>query len=135
MGDLRLSFGEFIRAHPQGCFVCHGRRSSFQHDHRTCRIHKADTEAYKKARGTKKNPWANILEAKVELSKDQLSKLIMVGTELAKEIQEIKRASGPKPDKNKEKDKDKKGKFQGKKKGDALKGVAAEEDTPTTDAP
>ena len=34
----------------------------------------------------------------------------MVGTELAKEIQEIKRAWGPKPDKDKDKDKDKEGK-------------------------
>ena len=25
VGDPPLSFGEFIRAHPQGCFVCYGR--------------------------------------------------------------------------------------------------------------
>ena len=35
IGDPPLSFGEFIRAHPQGCFVCHGRKRGFNHDHRT----------------------------------------------------------------------------------------------------
>ena len=65
------------------------------------------------------------------MSKDELSKLMMVGTELAKEIQEIKRAWRPKPDK----DKDKKGKGWWKKKGDAVAEVAAEEDTRTTDTP
>ena len=54
MGDPPLSFGEFIRAHPQGCFVCYGRNKGFNHDHRTCPIHKADTEAYKKVYGSKK---------------------------------------------------------------------------------
>ena len=44
--DPPLSFGEFIRAHPQGCFVCYGRKKGFNHDHRTCPIHQADTEAY-----------------------------------------------------------------------------------------
>ena len=47
MGDPPLSFVEFIRAHPQGCFVCYGRNKGFNHDHRTFPIHKADTEAYK----------------------------------------------------------------------------------------
>ena len=51
IGDPPLSFGEFIRAHPQGCFVCYGRKRGFNHDHRTCHVHKADTEAYKKAPG------------------------------------------------------------------------------------
>ena len=96
-----------------------------------CLIHKADTEAYKRAHRTKKRPSANIQEAKVEVSKDELSKLMMVGTELPKEIQEIKRAWGPKPDK----DKDKKVKGRGRKKEDAVNEVAAEEDTPTTDEP
>ena len=41
IGDPPLSFGEFIRAHPQGCFVCYGRKRGFNHDHRTCPIHKA----------------------------------------------------------------------------------------------
>ena len=36
IGDPPLSFGEFIRAHPQGCFVCYGRNKGFNHDHRTC---------------------------------------------------------------------------------------------------
>ena len=40
-----LSFGEFIQAHQQGCFVCYGRSSPFQHDHRPGKIHKADTKA------------------------------------------------------------------------------------------
>ena len=44
-GDPPLSFREFIRAHPQGCFVCYGRKRGFNHDHRTCPVHKADTEA------------------------------------------------------------------------------------------
>ena len=139
-----LSFGEFIRAHPQGCFVCYGRNKGFNHDHWTCPIHKADTEAYKKVHGSKKRAPAGIRETKVEVSKDELSKLMSVGTELAKEIQEIKRSWLPKSDdKNKEnkendknKDKDKKGKKGGKKKG--VNEVDAEESTPattTTDAP
>ena len=90
IGDPLLSFGEFIRAHPQGCFVCYGRNKGFSHDHRTCPIHKADTEAYKKVHGLKKRAPAGIRETKVEVSKDELSKLMSVGTELAKEIQEIK---------------------------------------------
>ena len=51
IGDPPLSFAEFIRAHPQGCFVCYGRNKGFNHDHRTCPIHKADTEAYKRCTG------------------------------------------------------------------------------------
>ena len=43
-GDPPLSFGEFIRAHPQGCFVCYGRKKGFNHDHRTCPTHQADKE-------------------------------------------------------------------------------------------
>ena len=79
----------------------------------------------------------------MEVSKDELSKLMPVGTELAKEIQEIKRNWIPRSDdKNKENeendknnDKDKKGKKGGKKKG--VNEVGAEESTPstTTDAP
>ena len=104
-----MSLGEFIPAHPQGCPVWYGQSSPFQHDHRTCPIHKANTEEDKKAHGTKKRTSANIREAKVQVSKDKVSKLMMVGTEFAKEIQEIKRAWRPKPDKDKDKDKDKKG--------------------------
>ena len=143
IGGPPLSFGEFIRAHPQGCFVCYGRNKGFNHDHRTCPIHKADTEAYKKVHGSKKRAPAGIPETKLEVSKDELSKLMSVGTELAKEIQEIKRSWLPKSDdKNKEKkendknkDKDKKGKKGGKKEG--VNEVDAEESTPTTttDAP
>ena len=33
IGDPPLSFWEFIRAHPQGCFVCYGREKGFNHDH------------------------------------------------------------------------------------------------------
>ena len=143
LGSPPLSFGEFIRAHPQGCFVCYGRKQGFNHDHRTCPIHQADTEAYKKAHGLKKRAPAGIREAKVEVDKDELSKLMSVGTELAKEIQEIKRNWVPRSDnKNKEnkendqnKDKDKKPRNRGGKKG--VKEVDAEENTPTstTDAP
>ena len=50
--------------------------------------------------------------------------LMIVETELAKEIQEINRASGPKPDKDKDKDKDKKGKGRWRNKEDAVNEVA-----------
>ena len=143
IGNPPLSFGEFIRAHPQGCFVCYGREQGFNHDHRTCPIHQADTEAYKKAHCSKKPPPAGIREAKVEVDEDELSKLMLVGTELAREIQEIKRNWVPRSDnKNKEskendqnKDNDKKGRKRGQKKG--VNEVDAEENTPTTttDAP
>ena len=138
IGNPPLSFGEFMRAHHQGCFVCYGRKQGFNHDHRTCPVHQADTEAYKKAHGLKKRAPAGIWETKVEVDKDELSKLMSVGTELAKEIQEIKRNWVPRlDDKNKEndKDKDKKGRKRGKKKG--VNEVDAEENTPTTttDAP
>ena len=138
IGDPPLSFGEFKGAHPQGCFVCYGRNKGFNHDHRTCPIHKGDTEAYKKVHGSKKRAPAGIRETKVEVDKDELSKLMSVGTELAKEIREIKRNWVPRSDdKNKQnkeidknKDKDKKGKKGGKKKG--VNEVDAEESTPTT---
>ena len=143
IGNPPLSFAEVIRAHPQGCFVCYGRKQGFNHDHRTCPIHQADTEAYKKAHGSKKRAPASIRETKVEVDKDELSKLMSVGTELAKEIQEIKRNWVPRlGDKNKEnkendknEDKDKKGRKRGKKKG--VNEVDAEGSTPTTttDAP
>ena len=114
--------------------MCFGRNKGFNHDHRTCPIHKADTEAYKKVHGSKKRAPAGIRETKVEVTKDELSKLMSVETELAKEIQEIKRSWVPKSgDKNK--DKDRKGKKGGKKQG--VNEVDAEETTPTTtsDAP
>ena len=90
---------------------------------------RADTEAYKKAHGSKKRAPAGIREAKMEVDKDELAKLMSsVGTELAKEIQEIKRNWVPRSDnKNKEnnqndqnKNKDKKGKGGGK--GERKKG-------------
>ena len=142
IGSPPLSFGEFIRAHPQGCFVCYGRKQGFNHDHRTCPIHQADTEAYKKAHGSKKRAPAGIREAEVEVDKDELSKLMSQRTELAKEIQEIKRNWVPRSDnKNKEnnqndQNKDKYRKTRrGRKKG--VNEVDAEENTPTstTDAP
>ena len=70
----------------------------------------------------------------MEVTKDELSKLMSVGTELAKEIQEIKKSWVPKSD-NKNKDKDKKGKKGGKEK--SVNEVDAEESTPatTSDAP
>ena len=119
--------------------MCYGRNKGFNHDHRTCPIHKADTEAYKKVHRSEKRAPAGIRETKVEVTKDELSKLMSVGTELAKEIKEIKKSWVPKSDdknkENKEKDKDKKGKGGGKKKG--VNEVDAEESTPTTrfDAP
>ena len=108
MGDPPLSFEEFIPAHSQGCFVCYGRNKGFSHDQRTCPVHKADTEAYKKVHGSKKRAPVGIWENKVEVTKDDLFKLMSVGIELAKEIQEIKRSWVPRSD-DKKKDKDKKG--------------------------
>ena len=78
-----------------------------------------------------------------QVDKDELSKLMSQGTELAKEIQEIKRGWVPRSDnKNKEnnqndqnKDKDKKPRNRRKK---GVNEVDAEENTPTsttTDAP
>ena len=142
IGDHPLSFGEFIRAHPQGCFVCFGRKKGFNHDHRTCPTHQAVTEAYKKAHGSEKRAPAGIREAKVEVDKDELSKLVSQGTELAKEIQEIKRNWVPRSDnKNKENNQNDQNKDnnkttrRGRKKG--VNEVDAEENTPTstTDAP
>ena len=75
--------------------MCYGRKKGFNHDHRTCPIHQADTEAYKKVHGSKKRAPGGIREAKVEVDRDELSKLVSQGTELAKEIQEIKRKLGP----------------------------------------
>ena len=66
--------------------MCYGRDTSFQHDHQTCPVHKADAKAYNKAHGSTKRAPANVRETKVE---DELSKL---RSELAKEIQEIERA-------------------------------------------
>ena len=122
--------------------MCYGRKQGFNHDHRTCPIHQAHTEAYKKAHGSEKRAPAGIREAKGEVDKDELSKLMSQGTELAKEIQEIKGNWVPRSDnKNKEnnqndqnKDKDKKTR-RARKKG--VNEVDAEENTPssTTDAP
>ena len=128
------SAGVLWRVHQSsssGLLACYGQSSPFQHDHRTCPIHKAD----KKAHATKKCTSATIWEAKFQVSKDKLCKLMMVGTELAKEIQEINSAWTLKPDKDKDKDKDKKGKGRGRKKEDAVNEVAAEKDIPTGDAP
>ena len=134
MGDPPLSLGDFIRAHPRGCFVCYGRNKGFDRDHRTCPVLKADTEAYRKVHGSKIRALASVRGAKVEVTKDELSKLMSVGTELAKEIHEIKGAWVPKSD-DKNKDKEKKGKKGGRKKG--VNEVDAEESTPTptSDAP
>ena len=118
--------------------MCYGRIKGFNHDNRKCPIHKANTEAYKKVHGSKKRAPADIREIKVEVDKDELSKMMSVGTELAKEIQQIKRNWVPRSDNknkenkenNKNKDKDKKGKEGGKKKG--VNEVDAEESTPTT---
>ena len=139
IGDPQLSFGEFIQAHPESWFVCCGRNKGFNHDHPTCPVQKADAEAYKKLHRSNKRAPAGIRETKVEVTKDELSKLMSVGTELAKEIQGIKRSWVPESDdknkENKEKDEDKKGKKGRKKK--SVNEVNAEESTPatTTDAP
>ena len=126
--------------------MCYGRKRGFNHDHRTCPVHKADTEAYKKAHGSKKRAPAGIREAKVEVDKDELAKLMSsVGTELAKEIQEIKRNWVPRSDnKNKEnnqndqnKDKNKTTRKEKRERKKGVNEVDAEETSPTstTDAP
>ena len=122
-----------------------GRKRGFNHDHRTCPVHKADTEAYKKAHGSKKRAPAGIREAKVEVDRDELSKLVSQGTELAKEIQEIKRNWVPRSDnKNKEnnqndqnKDKNKTTRKERRERKKGVNKVDAEETSPTstTDAP
>ena len=89
--------------------MCYGRNKGFNHHHRTCPDHKVDTKAYKKVHGSQKRTPATVRDAKVEVTKDELSKLMSVGTELAKEIQEIKRAWVPKSD-DKNKDNEQKGK-------------------------
>ena len=76
----------------------------------------------------------NVREAKVEVTMDELSKLMSAGTELTKEIQEIKRAWVPKSD-DKNKDKEKKGKKGGKKKGVNQLDTEGSTPTPTSDAP
>ena len=60
---------------------------------------------------------------------------MMVSNDLAKEIQNIKRAWAPELDKDKDKDKDRKGKGRHRKQGNAVNKVAAEEDPWTSDAP
>ena len=67
------------------------------------------------------------------MSKDELSKLMMVGSELRTEIQETKRASAPKPDKHKDKNKKSTGWW--RKKCDGVTEVIAEESSRTNDAP
>ena len=134
MGDPLLSFGDFIRAHSQGCFVCYGRNKGFNHDHRTCPVHKADTEAYKKVHGSKKRAPESVREARVEVTKEELTKRMSVGTELGKGIQEIKRAWVSESD-DKNRDKEKKGKKGGKKKGVNEVDMEGSTPTPTSDAP
>ena len=134
VGDPPLSFGGFIQAHPQGPFICYGQGSPFQHHHWTCPIHKADTEAYRKAHRTKERTSANIWEAKVEVSKHKLSKLMMVGTELAEEIQGLRDVSRTRT-RTKIKTSGKEDEGRWRKKEDAVSEVAAQEDTQTTDAP
>ena len=75
--------------------MCYGRNIGFNHDNRTCPVHKADTEAYNKVHRSKKRTPASVPEAKVEVTEDELSKLMFMGTELAKEIREMKGAWSP----------------------------------------
>ena len=96
--------------------------------------------------GSKKRAPAGIREAKVEVDEDELAKLMSsVGTELAKEIQEIKRNWVPRSDnKNKEnnqndqnKDKNKTTRKERRERKKGVNEVDAEETSPTstTDAP
>ena len=68
----------------------------------------------------------------MEVSKDEISKLMMVGTKVAGVIQEIKRAWGHSRTRTRQGEE---GQGLGRKKDDAVNKVAAEEDTPTIDAP
>ena len=63
------------------------------------------------------------------MSKDELSTRMMVGSKLAKAIQEIKRAWAPNEDKQNDKDKNGKGSWW--EKADRVDEVTAEENTPT----
>ena len=90
--------------------------------------------------GSKKRAPAGIREAKVEVDKDELAKLMSsVGTELAKEIQEIKRNWVPRSDnKNKEnnqndqnKDKNKTTRKERRERKKGVNEVDAEETSPT----
>ena len=114
--------------------MCYGRKKGFNHDHRTCPVQQAHTEAYKKVHGSKKRASAGIREAKVEVDRDELSKLMSQGTELAKEIprSDNKKKENNQNDQNKDKEKKTRG---GRKKG--VNEVDAEKNTPTstTDAP
>ena len=94
-------------------------------------------KANKKAHGAQKRAAANVPKAKVETSKDGLSKLMAVGSELAKEIHETKRSWVPRQDRDndKEKNKDQKGEGRWKKNADVVNDVTADENTPTNDAP
>ena len=92
IGDPPLSFREFIGNHPQGFFVSYGRNKGFNHDHRACPIHNADLEASKKVHGSKRCAPVGIRETKVEVTKDELSKLMPVGTHWRKRS---RRSRGP----------------------------------------
>ena len=103
IGDPPLSFGSSyeLTLRAVSCVMGGSEASTMTTEHAP--FHKADTEAYKKAHGSKKRAPAGIREAKVEVDRDELSKLVSQGTELAKEIQEIKRNWVPRSDnKNKE---------------------------------
>ena len=121
-----------MKAHPQGCFLCYVPDHPYQHDCHTSPTNKADMEANKKAHRLKKRALANSWETKMDVSKDELSKL---KDKLAEEIQESKRSCSPKQEKDKDKDKDKKGKGQWEKKSNGANEVRVEEKSATNDAP
>ena len=71
----------------------------------------------------------------MEVSKDCLSSVMMVRSELAKEIQIIKSSWTPKQDKDNDNDKDEKGKGQWRKRCDGVHEDTAVENIPTNDTP
>ena len=62
VGSPPLTFGEYVKQHPQGCFVCYGRNREHLHDHRTCPIHKRDTEEYKRKQKDRKDRNVNAVD-------------------------------------------------------------------------
>ena len=135
VGDPPLTFAELVQGHPQGCFVFSGRNTPFQQDHQTCPTHKAGTEAYKKAHGLKKRTPANVREVRVEVSKDELFQLIMVGSSSRRRFRKSAETWAPRLDTDIDTDKDRKDKGRLRKDSNAVKEVTIKEDIRTTDAP
>ena len=104
IGDPPLSFGSSyeLTRRAVSCVMGGRKASTMTTEHAPST--RPTRRLTRKAHGSKKRAPAGIREAKMEVDKDELAKLMSsVGTELAKEIQEIKRNWVPRSDnKNKE---------------------------------